>query len=932
MTATARSQAEEDRSRAPVVVANTEDPYPSLPSASSTIADQPTVTDANEPVTHRSWLRPIDFRSYGLAIVSVGVALGTSLVLQHFGFRVPAGLLMLFAVAISSWYGGPRPAVLAVILSALSLLWYFVEPVRTIHIYRSEIPYVVTYIALAVVLSWFGRLRRRVETELRSSETYLTQAESISHTGSWAWNPASGVQYWSQECYRIMGFDPAEGVPRLERFLERVHPEDLPRLRQRLRRVAREKTDYDDQYRIIRPSGEIRDLHVIAHPVFDSAGNLVEYVGTTADVTERKRAEDDLQRNEGYLAEGQRLAHTGSWALDVRGEKYVYFSKECLRMYGFDPEGPLPSREAVFRRIHPEDRERVERSFQKSVHEKVDASDELRIVLPDGTIRHFHVIRHPVLNSAGGVVQLVGTSIDITERKTAEEALRDSETKLRREQSILTEAERLSHTGAWEWDVASGTWSFSDEWLRIHGTNRRTLSSEELILIAHPEDRQSILQAFEGVRKGEKPYNIEHRIIQQGTGEVRVVRASGTFLRDEDGRVTKVYGCAQDITEQKRAEVELRDGETRFRTFIDHATDAFFMLDFEKVIIIDVNQPACDSLGYTREELIGKTPLAFDMNLDRATLKSIAERTAAGETVLFERHWHRRKDGSTFPVEVHTSVFWHSGRRLLLKVARDITDRLRAEQDRDKLRQLEADLAHLDRVSMLGEMAASIAHEVNQPLSGIVSNASASLRFLSADTPDVEEAREAARDIVRDGKRAGEIIARIRALTRRAEAPRVTLDMNEMIREVLDLIGDEPKKHNVTIRTEFAHDCFPIVGDRVQLQQVMLNLVMNGMEAMSNVGKWGRELTITTRNVDVDHVQITVKDSGVGLDPKAMPDIFKPFYTTKPTGMGMGLSICRSIVQAHEGKLWATANDGPGASFHFTLPKYQAEADARLAG
>jgi len=214
-----------------------------------------------------------------------------------------------------------------------------------------------------------------------------------------------------------------------------------------------------------------------------------------------------------------------------------------------------------------------------------------------------------------------------------------------------------------------------------------------------------------------------------------------------------------------------------------------------------------------------------------------------------------------------------------------------------------------------------------------VSNGSACLRFLARDTPDVEEACEAARDIVRDGKRAGEVIARIRALTKRAATPREELDLNDTIREVLALVGDEAKKRNVIIRTQLADDLSPVSGDRVQLQQVGLNLIMNGIEAMSGIDQRPRELVITTRRMEPDQVQVTVEDSGTGLDPNTMGRIFDPFYTTKAGGMGMGLSVSRSILQAHGGRLWATVNDGPGTSFHFTLPKYHAgAADGGVAG
>jgi signal transduction histidine kinase len=206
------------------------------------------------------------------------------------------------------------------------------------------------------------------------------------------------------------------------------------------------------------------------------------------------------------------------------------------------------------------------------------------------------------------------------------------------------------------------------------------------------------------------------------------------------------------------------------------------------------------------------------------------------------------------------------------------------------------------------------------------------LRWLAGDAPNLEEAREAARRIVRDGKRAAEIIGRIRALTKRTAEHREKLDMNVMIREVLPLFGDEAKMKGVMIRTCFAEDISPVLGDRVQLQQVVLNLVMNGIEAMSGITDRSRDLLIATRNLEQVQVEVTVQDSGIGLDPDQGARIFDAFYTTKPTGMGMGLSICRSIVQAHGGRLWASANDGSGSTFHFVLPRKRDEINGDVEG
>ncbi|MBV9744281.1 MAG: GHKL domain-containing protein, partial [Acidobacteriia bacterium] len=206
-------------------------------------------------------------------------------------------------------------------------------------------------------------------------------------------------------------------------------------------------------------------------------------------------------------------------------------------------------------------------------------------------------------------------------------------------------------------------------------------------------------------------------------------------------------------------------------------------------------------------------------------------------------------------------------------------------------------------------------------------NGSACLRWLARDVPNLEEAREAAQRIVRDGKRAGEVIARIRAMTTRAVTPRERLDPNEIIREVLALAGEEVKDKGMVIRAQFAEDLSSVLGDRVQLQQVVLNLVMNGIEAMIGIGERTRELLITTENMDANQIVVKIADSGIGLDPNARERIFDPFYTTKPGGTGMGLSICRSILKTHGGRLWMTANDGPGTTVHFSLPAYPGEKE-----
>ena len=250
----------------------------------------------------------------------------------------------------------------------------------------------------------------------------------------------------------------------------------------------------------------------------------------------------------------------------------------------------------------------------------------------------------------------------------------------------------------------------------------------------------------------------------------------------------------------------------------------------------------------------------------------------------------------------------------------EIAERKHAEEAYSKA---QAELAHITRVMTMGELAASIAHEVNQPLSGVVINGNTCLRWLAANPPNLDEAREAASRIVRDGKRAGDVIARIRALATKSSTNKERVNINEAIQDVVGLTRDEMRRKNVGLKTELADRLPPVMGDRVQLQQVLLNLIMNGVDAMSTLEGRPRELVIKAQNDEGGQVRIEVRDSGVGLDEESTQKIFDPFYSTKPAGMGMGLSISRSIIQNHGGRIWATPNDGPGTTFHFTVPKWR---------
>ena len=390
---------------------------------------------------------------------------------------------------------------------------------------------------------------------------------------------------------------------------------------------------------------------------------------------------------------------------------------------------------------------------------------------------------------------------------------------------------------------------------------------------------------------------------------------TGTF---EQGGKLFYLALARDITERKLADEELRASEARFRTLRGvrggrlHAARRGRNRHRRE-------PPGVREPGLFPEELIGMKPADFDAALDPEALQRVSERIGAGDIVTVETR-HRRKDGSVFPVELRLRQVLQGGRRYTISLARDITERKHAEEERERLHRLETELARVSRLTTLGELTTSIAHEVSQPLGAMVASAGACARWLAADPPAMAEARAALDNIVADGKRAREVIARIRALTKRQVPRKDRLDINHQVREVVALTDHELRNHDIVLRTELDGTLPPVVGDRVQLQQVLLNLIVNAVEAMSTVHDRSRELTIVSRQDGSNAVLVEVRDSGIGLDAQRAEQVFEAFYTTKAEGIGIGLSISRSIIEAHGGRLWASANAPHGAVFRFSLP------------
>jgi PAS domain S-box-containing protein len=367
--------------------------------------------------------------------------------------------------------------------------------------------------------------------------------------------------------------------------------------------------------------------------------------------------------------------------------------------------------------------------------------------------------------------------------------------------------------------------------------------------------------------------------------------------------------------ENARLYNDLREREARIRRLVDANIVGIVIWDFQGRII-ETNQAFLDIVGYAREDLASLrwTELTPDEWRD-VDDQAFAELKATGTVQPREKEYFR-KDGSRVPVLVARAVFeWNPDEGVAFVL--DLTERKHVE---GALRDAQANLAHVVRITTLGELTTSIAHEVNQPLAGVVANTEACLRWLDRETPDLEEARRSVRWIMDDGNRASEVIRRVRALAKKTSIEKVALDLNEIIREVTALVQRELISHAVSLRMELALTPSTILGDQVQLQQVIINLVMNGIEAMQSVTKRPRELVIRSRMDETGQVLVSVTDCGVGIAADHADRLFNAFYTTKSGGMGMGLSICRSIIEAHGGRLSATANLPFGATFQFTLP------------
>jgi PAS domain S-box-containing protein len=567
--------------------------------------------------------------------------------------------------------------------------------------------------------------------------------------------------------------------------------------------------------------------------------------------------------------------------------------------------------------VHPDDRERVSDYWRSRVISGNPGDTEARMRRHDGCYRWFLFGANPVRDAAGNISRWFGTNIDIEDRRRGEEVLQPNERNLSLIiNTIPAHIYVLNTEGAVQY-VNQAVMDYT-------GLSMEDVQQEDYRdRVIHPEDFKRVrAPRAAGLRLG-APFSTEQRVLGND-GQFRWFLVRYKPLLDEQGRIVRWYVAAFDIEDRKRAVDQLQ-----LLANILHSIPAAVWSVTPDGTPDIVNQGWYDYTGHT-PEYVHSHPEAL-----MATMHP-DDGEAAGKI-----YWDGIRSGKGFTMEARflrardQTYRWHLNRAVALcdpadnvirfvGTSTDIED-LKAAQE--ELGDARAALAHVTRVMTMGELTASIAHEINQPLSGIITNANTCLRMLASDQPNVEGARETARRTIRDADRAAAVITHLRALFAKKETTAEPVDLTEVTEEVIVLCISDLQRKGTLLRPEFAGDLPAVMGDRIQLQQVILNLLTNAADAMLAVDDRPRELSIKTE-LDTDGlVRLTVRDSGVGFDSRDADKLFTAFFSTKPQGMGIGLSVSRSIIESHHGRIWAAKNDGPGATFAFAIPRSTASTD-----
>jgi len=817
---------------------------------------------------------------YGLALISCGAALAVAIPTDA------ASSCFIIAVVVSSLWGGREPGILSAAISILSFDYFFLPPQHRFAVAPASYPRFVAFLGAIILVVILIEAKRRADQSRRQIDAQYRVIADTARYAIVSIDEETRIFFANPAAITVFGWAAPELKAQpltllIPGFRLAEHP-----ARAELTGRRKDGTEFPVEVSF----GEV------AH------GERRSFTGFIRDITVRKRAEAALRKSESYLAEAQKLSKTGSFGWNTStGE--LFWTLETFRVFGIDP-AIKPTLEIVFERIHPEERAEVRDILDRARQSAADLDFEHRLLMPDGSVKHLHVLARAAGES--DAVEYIGAAMDITASKDAEEHLRRSELSLR---LMVDSIPALVSTMKPDGEAETVNRQVMDY------TGKTSEEMKNWLPTLHPEDRMNTANYWRRSVETGKPYDVEERI-QRADGVYRWFHARGLPMRDAEGHIIRWYVVLTDIDDRKRAEEALRTSERELSLIIE-AMPALVWCARPDGELTYVNRRVLEYTGTTHDTLAkdGWTnflhPDDFELTV-RAWSHAV---TTGGQYEVQYRL--RRSDGAYRWFQVLGQALRDGEGRLTrwYGLLIDIDDRKSMEE---ALHSTESRLTRATQTATVGELAASIAHEINQPLAAVVTNGHACLRWLTAEPPRLVRAREAAERIVRDGKEAGEVVRRIRALFRRAALEKSALDLNDVIGEVLRLLGGETTKRRVTVETDLETGLPPVVADRVQMQQLVLNLLINGFDAMDDVSDRPRKLSIRSRQHSEDTALVEIRDSGVGM--KDPDKVFEAFFTTKENGMGMGLTICRSIVEAHDGRLWASSAEGTGTIFRFTLP------------